>query len=424
MPANSTAEPPKRGRRKLSPNGIDQECRQADQARRGKQQKPSGSRVKTELAKRRADRLARALRKQLRRHQLKAPVGSTVRRRVHTLRDYERWRARLGEAAAAQQAAAAYQVSPATIRRWRRLYREGGLAALVPHTPGPRNTDQCVSGAVQFLVVALRRLFGWNEKRLAHELAQRGIAQLSHTTVGRIFARYYLPTRTYHTLAKRDGIPKRRYAAAQPNQQWHIDFAETKLADGARVVVIVLIDDYSRFCVCCQVVPDMSSEAALQALQAAWQAFGRPQELVSDNGRAFTPVHAGSLTPCGARLRAAGVHHRLITPYWPEANGKAEAFVKILKHECLNHTFTTREALEQALAAFVTYYNYYRLHGSLGFRPPATRYLGAPMPSQHGLAGLPGLPQALLDAFPPAEPLVPPDPQALRRRYALTLVNC
>ena len=286
-------------------------------------------------------------------------------------RDYERWRARLGEAAAAQQAAAAYQVSPATIRRWRRLYREGGLAALVPHTPGPRNTDQCVSGAVQFLVVALRRLFGWNEKRLAHELAQRGIAQLSHTTVGRIFARYYLPTRTYHTLAKRDGIPKRRYAVAQPNQQWHIDFAETKLADGARVVVIVLIDDYSRFCVCCQVVPDMSSEAALQALQAAWQAFGRPQELVSDNGRAFTPVHAGSLTPCGARLRAVGVHHRLITPYWPEANGKAEAFVKILKHECLNHTFTTREALKQALAAFVTYYNYYRLHGSLGLPAPS-----------------------------------------------------
>ena len=46
------------------------------------------------------------------------------------------------------------------------------------------------------------------------------------------------------------------------------------------------------------------------------------------------------------------------------------------------------------------------------------------MPSQHGLAGLPGLPQALLDAFPPAQPLVPPDPQALGRRYALTLVDC
>ncbi len=156
------------------------------------------------------------------------------------------------------------------------------------------------------------------------------------------------------------------------------------------MVVVVLIGDYSRFCVCCQVVPDMSSEAALQALQAAWQASPRPQELVSDNGRAFTPVHAGSLTPFGAGLRAAGVRHRLIKPYWPEAKGKAEACVKILKHECLNHTFTTREALEQALAAFVTYYNYYRLHGSLGFRPPATRYLGAPMPQPAWLGPSPG----------------------------------
>ncbi len=147
-------------------------------------------------SQRQADQLARARRKQLRRHQLKATVGSIVRRRARALRDYARWRARLDEAAAAQQAAVTCQVSPAIIRRWHRLYRADGLAAFVPHTPGPRHADRCVSGAVPFLVVALRRLFGWNEKRLAHELAQRGIAQLSHTTVARIFARYYLPTRT------------------------------------------------------------------------------------------------------------------------------------------------------------------------------------------------------------------------------------
>ena len=108
-----------------------------------------------------------------------------------------------------------------------------------------------------------------------------------------IFARYYLPTRTYHTLAKRDGIPKRRYVAAQPNQQWHIDFAETKLADGAHVVVVVLIDDYSRFCVCCQVVPAMSSEAALQRSKRR----GRPSAArksssvtMAGPSRRFTPA--------------------------------------------------------------------------------------------------------------------------------------
>jgi len=61
---------------------------------------------------------------------------------------------------------------------------------------------------VQFLAVALRRLFGWNEERLAQELAQLGIAQISHTTVGRIFVRYHLATRTYHTLAKREASRK------------------------------------------------------------------------------------------------------------------------------------------------------------------------------------------------------------------------
>ena len=162
---------------------------------------------------------------------------------------------------AAQQAAAAYQVSPATIRRWHRLYRAGrfgGPRFAHARTPQRRPVRQWGGAVPGGRAAAPLRLE--SKKRLAHELAQRGIAQLSHTTVGRIFARYYLPTRTYHTLAIRDGIPKRRYAAAQPNQQWHIDFAETKLADGARVVVVVLIDDYSRLRLLSG-RPDMSSES-------------------------------------------------------------------------------------------------------------------------------------------------------------------
>jgi hypothetical protein len=62
---------------------------------------------------------------------------------------------------------------------------------------------------IQFLIVALRLLLGWNEKRMAKGLEQRGIAKVSYRTVGRIFARYHLPTRTYHSLARCDGIPRK-----------------------------------------------------------------------------------------------------------------------------------------------------------------------------------------------------------------------
>ncbi len=424
--APPTPAPKKPGRRPLSPNGLDKEFRQDHQRRHAKRRKAKASRRRTIAGKRQADRLRRAQRKHLRQLRLREPLGATVRRRLKAVRYYEHWRRQeLPEAAAAARSAQHYGVSAETIRRWARLYRTGGLAALLPKPPGPTNGAFKVSVQTQLLIVALRRLLGWNEKRIAAELAQRGLAQVSHTTVGRIFARYHLPTRTYCSCAKREGLRYRRYEKAGPNQQWHIDFTETHLADGAAVVVVVLTDDYSRYCLRCRVVPDMTAEVALQIVQEAWQEFGVPAELVSDNGRAFTSVYEDVPTIFGQALLDKGILHRLIRPYYPEGNGKAEAFIKILKHECLNRRFATVAELEQALAAFVTYYNHVRLHGSLGYQPPVTRYVGTTAPSQHGLAGIPGLPQELVAAFPPAQPLTVPLVTAatVKRRFALVPVD-
>jgi transposase len=208
------------------------------------------------MKKRQQDKLRRERRKHLRHRRLQAPLGQTVRRRLKAIRTYRFWRERLPEQEAARRAANQFQVSDSTIRVWERLYRQSGRKALVPKPCGPQAVATKVPIQIQFLIVALRRLLGWNEKRMAKELAQRQIIKVSHTTVGRIFARYHLPTRTYHSLARRDGIPKRRYEKQAPNWQWHMDFAETRLTDGRKVVIVVLIDDHSRFCLCCQVVPD------------------------------------------------------------------------------------------------------------------------------------------------------------------------
>jgi transposase InsO family protein len=423
----STPHPQKPGRPPLSPNGLDKEFGQEDQRRHAKQRKAKASRRRTIASKRQADRLRRAQRKRWRQLRLREPLGETVRRRLKAVRYYEHWRRQaLSEAAAAQRSAQHYGVSAETIRRWARLYRTGGLAALLPKPPGPTNGAFKVSVQTQLLIVALRRLLGWNEKRIAAELAQRGIAQVSHTTVGRIFARYHLPTRTYCSRAKREGLRYRRYEQAGPNQQWHIDFTETHLADGSAIVVVVLIDDYSRYCLRCRVVPAMTAEVALQIVQEAWEEFGVPAELVSDNGRAFTSVYKDVRTVFGHGLRDKGIRHILTHPYYPEGNGKAEAFIKILRRECLNRRFATVEELEHALAAFVTYYNHIRLHGSLGYQPPVTRYLGTAAPSQHGLAGIPGLPQELVTAFPATQPLTVPlvNAATVKRRFALVPVGC
>ena len=341
------------------------------------------------------------------------------------MRYYRHWRQHLSEQDAAQRGAGKFEVSVDTLRRWDRLYRTGSLEALLPKPPGPPSLG-VVPLKIQFLVVALRRLLGWDEKRMAKELRQRGIARISHTTVGRIFARYHLPTRTYHPRARRDGILKRRYEKSRPNQQWHVDFAETHLEDGTRVVILVLTDDYSRYCLRCQVVPDMTAETAIRVVQDAWQEFGLPEEIVSDNGRAFTSVYEDALTLFGQVLQQKGIQHRLITPYYPEGNGKAEAFVKIVKRECLNRPFATLEELKLALAQFVIYYNHVRLHSSLRYQPPVTRYLGCAAVQRHGLAGIPFLPDELVQAFPPAQPVtvLPVTAATIKRRFALAPVGC
>lgn len=425
MQNKATTGKRKRGRPRLSPNGVDQELRRKSHKKRRKA-KPKSSRRQVELSKRRQDKLQRKSQKQLRRKGLKERPGQTVRRRLKAVRYYQHWRERHTEGEAALRAAQKHRVSKGTIRRWERLYRQGGLAALLAQSPGPKQTPFVVSLETQFLVVALRLLLGWNEKRMAQELARRGLAQISHTSVGRIFKRYHLPTRTYHTKACSDGIWKRRYEKRHPNQQWHIDFAKTKLQDGTPLVIIVLIDDHSRYCLRCEIVPDMSTAAALQTLQAAWQEFGLPQEIVSDNGRAFTSVFQDSQTAFELALQHKGIRHRLTTPYWPEGNGKAEAFIKIVKRECLKHPFACLAALKLALAEFVDYYNHFRLHSSLAYQTPVSRFLGVTSIQNHGLAGIPGLPKDLTNRFPPAQPvkIAPVNLLSVKQRFALVLSGC
>lgn len=426
MQTNTTTGSKKRGRPSLSPNNLVKEFKEKKKKKVRTKSDAKKSRRRTEMHKRCADRLRHKRRKMLRRHGLQEPLGETVRKRLKAVRYYRHWHERFSESEAALRAAQKHAVSISTIRHWDRLYREDGLAGLLPKKSGPVNVPNVIPQKTQFLVVALRRLLGWNEKRIAKELQQRGVAQLSHTAVGNIFKRYFLPTRTYHTKACCDGIPKRRYEKSRPNQQWHIDFAETKLQDGTPVRIVVLLDDYSRYCLQCNVVPDMTTETAIQIVQTAWQEFGLPVEIVSDNGRAFTSVHEDIPTAFGRLLQQKGICHRLITPYWPEGNGKAEAFVKIVKHECLNHPFTTVAEMRQALAAFVIFYNNFRLHGSLDFQTPVSRLLGINTVIDHGLVGIPHLPKDLTRTFSASHPVQLPLVNILtvKQRFALAISGC
>ena len=94
------------------------------------------------------------------------------------------------------------------------------------------------------------------------------------------------------------------------------------------VYICTVIDDYSRYALAAVARTSTSTEWVTAILQQLVTRCGRPAELVSDNGREFVSVWEDTLTKFGQLLADYGITHRTCAPYYPQGNGKVEAFNK------------------------------------------------------------------------------------------------
>jgi len=315
-------------------------------------------------------------------------------------------------------------LSASTIRNWvRKVERaNGGHSVLRPKSRRPKSITFRVPDTVVGIIYTLRHQFGWGGHRIAAELKERGIAKVTGRTVYKIFDRLGLPVRVYALKGKSDGIAYRRYEKNRPNAQWHIDLKQTHLADGTKVYVCVIIDDYSRYALAAVVGLEKTTEWTADVAHQTVEQAGTPKQIVTDNGREFTSVWEDRLTKFGELLKELGIEHVTTTPYYPQGNGKAEAFIRTLNRELLKgRTFETVEELQTALSEYLAYYNNYRLHSALGWKPPVTRFAGRAMVIR-GLAGILGLEPMAADPQWGASYCYPPitiTPTTVRDRCAL-----
>jgi len=361
--------------------------------KRKKRRKPKAARNRT---------LARKRRKQLKYAEHRSNCTRFYRRRQAILTAKLRKKAvayyrslkrnGLREHHAAKAAAEKWSVNVSTIRRWEKAYLQGGVRALMDKSKRPNTIHYQLNLEVKLLVVVIRTLPGWGAPRIHAELEWRDIAKISHTSVNKIFHQYYLPTKTYHPKGKSDGILYRRYRRRVSNELWHLDFKEPiKLLNGQQVYLLVVLDDFSRFCIGIHFCESAETQTVVQAMIGDFDRYGMPQEILTDNATAFTTVWQNSIGQLSAYLSSVGVRHTLISAYYPESNGKAEAFIKILSTECLQmKDFASVQELSAFIVRFVTYYNQYRAHGGLGYKPPVHWYVDT-SPRVKGLGGIPGL---------------------------------
>ena len=87
--------------------------------------------------------------------------------------------------------------------------------------------------------------------------------------------------------------------------------------------LLVLIDDFSRYPVVNR-VKNITAQTVVGRLDAIFTSFGIPKLVKTDNGPPFT---SGEFKNFAETL---GFTHKLITPYWPQANGEVERFMRTI----------------------------------------------------------------------------------------------
>jgi putative transposase len=153
---------------------------------------------------------------------------------------------------------------------------------------------------------------------------------------------------------------------ARPNERWSTDFVSDQLANGRRIRVLNIVDDYSRVCVGQLVDVSISGARVARFLDQLSELRGLPRTLVMDNGPEFTSKALFFWS------RKTGVKLHFIQPGKPTQNAFVESFNGKFRDSCLNqHWFRDLDDARRIIDDWRQHYNAERPHSSLGYMPPA-----------------------------------------------------
>ena len=152
----------------------------------------------------------------------------------------------------------------------------------------------------------------------------------------------------------------------RPNERWSADFVHDQLADGRRIRVLNIVDDFSRVCVGQLVDLSISGARMVRLLDELRASRGLPKTLVLDNGPEMTSKAMFFWS------RQHGVKLYFIQPGKPTQNAFIESFNGRFRDGCLNQQwFSDLGDARQIIATWRDHYNTVRPHSSLGYTPPA-----------------------------------------------------
>jgi len=168
----------------------------------------------------------------------------------------------------------------------------------------------------------------------------------------------------------------RRFEAAAAGEMYQMDVSYVYLSGLPVQYLVVIVDDYSRFCVGAELCGDQKGETLLGMLHQACSRHGKPRKLLTDQGSGFYSWSVRQ-TMFQQYLDDQRIEHLVGNPHSPQSQGKVERLIQTLKREWLGRTrFAGLAEAVTGLAAYIRGYNYDRPHQGIGGFRPADRFYG------------------------------------------------
>jgi transposase InsO family protein len=247
-------------------------------------------------------------------------------------------------------------ISRPTLRKWLKRFDEHGLEGLASKSRRPHHSPAVkVQEQQEDWILELRKERKLGVRRIQHEIERQHSFHLSLATIQKVLKKHNLSV----IRQKRRKQPPKRYSKSLPGECIQID--TIKIGPGK--YQYTAIDDYSRFVVA-EIYPRRTAANSLDFLEFVLDAFPVPiQRIQTDRGSEFMADKVQ------LRLMELHIKFRPNKPGSPHLNGKVERVQQTILTELYSWTNLKSETLSEELGVWLMYYNYQRIHGSLGTAP-------------------------------------------------------
>jgi transposase InsO family protein len=276
-----------------------------------------------------------------------------------------------------------YGISRKTGYKYKARFEQKGPQALYDVSRRPHGHPRKTPDTVVQQVLAARKEFPtWGPKKLSVLLKERypTVPMPCPSTIGVILKDAGL-SKERKKRRRATPVGPRCVQASAPNEVWTVDFkGQFRLGHGRYCYPLTLNDAFSRYSLSIEALHSTQVPLTQQALQMAFEHYGLPSAIRSDNGVPFASTGRFGWSELSVWLLRLGIALQRIEPGKPQQNGCHERFHRTLKAETTRPAQPTLLAQQQRFDEWRMEYNEVRPHESLGQKPPASVYTHSAVP--------------------------------------------